>query len=143
MALQLWLFWGFSLVAPKFLALLAFFYFDSTHCQPTSRTGTRITEVFTRRSHLIMFLPQNSDAATRLNLLSTHLWHSPQSSTNKQVLNFIIIKESESGVLISGCATKRVKLRQEQICMFNMYVNDAVLRVPPLPKSVVVVPEIW
>lgn len=100
------------------LGFVGFFYFDSNpqSAHSSSRTGTRITEVFTRRSHLIMFPPQNSDAATRLNLLSTHF---VALAALKQALN-LIIKGSESGVLISGCATKEVKLRQEQICMYYM-----------------------
>lgn len=106
---------AFPLWHPSSWLCWLFFCFDNPlSAHSSSRTGTRITEVFTRRSHLIMFLPQNSDAATRLNLLSTQLWHSPHSST-KQVLT---IKGCESGVLISGCATKEVKLRQEQICLY-------------------------
>lgn len=82
------------------LGFVGFFYFDSNpqSAHSSSRTGTRITEVFTRRSHLIMFPPQNSDAATRLNLLSTHF---VALAALKQALN-LIIKGSESGVLISG-----------------------------------------
>lgn len=94
------------------LGFVGFFYFDRTHCQPTPNLE--------REHGLRRSLPDDliwlcSSPKTRMRLLVwTYLWHSPHSST-EQVL-ILIIKWSESGVLISGCTTKEVKLRQEQIC---------------------------
>lgn len=117
-ALQIWLFWGFSLVAPKFLTLLAFFILTVTHSQQP-------TPHLEREHGLWRSLPDDlirlcSSPKLGCGYSSELTFHKLVAlAALKQALN-LINKVSENGVLISRRATKEIKLSQEQICMYYM-----------------------
>lgn len=99
------------------LGFVGFFYFDSTHCQPTPHLE--------REHGLRRSLPDDliwlcSSPKTRMRLLVwTYFPHTCGTHRTPSIKQFLslIIKGSESRMLISSCATKKVKLRQEHIYM--------------------------